>query len=66
MTMKTDHVVAESRLLAIKDLAGRLNVSVKTVRRLIDGKELKAHRIGRQWRIREEDYRRFLENRAYN
>ena len=63
--MKTDASAAEGRLLTIKDIAQRLHVSVKTVRRLIDGKELKAHRVGRQWRIREEAYRRFLQERAY-
>ena len=63
--MKPDASAAEGRLLTIKDVAGRLNVSVKTVRRLIEHKELKACQIGNRWRVREEDYRRFLQERAY-
>lgn len=56
---------AEVRLLTIKDVAARLNVSTKTIRRWIERRELAAHQLGRQWRITEKDYRHFLhDNRA--
>jgi len=44
-------------------IARRLNVSEKTVRRLIDRNELRAYRIGRQLRISEEELIRFLHTR---
>ena len=44
-------------------IARRLNVSEKTVRRLIDRNELRAYRIGRQLRISEEELIRFLDTR---
>jgi excisionase family DNA binding protein len=47
-------------------IARRLNVSEKTVRRLIDRNELRAYRIGRQLRISEEELIRFLDTqRSY-
>ena len=42
-------------------IADRLGVCDKTVRRLIARDELRAYRIGRQLRISEQDYFRFLE-----
>lgn len=42
-------------LLSVADVAERLDVSVKTIRRLIDSKSIAIHRIGRQIRISEAD-----------
>lgn len=42
-------------LLSVADVAERLDVSSKTVRRLIDSKSIAIHRIGRQIRISEAD-----------
>ncbi len=50
-------------LLAIKKVAKRCDVSVRTVRRWIDCRELIAHRLGRQWRISEADLAIFLATR---
>jgi excisionase family DNA binding protein len=41
-------------------IARRLNVSEKTVRRLIDRHELRAYRVGRLLRISEEELVRFI------
>lgn len=43
----------------IKDVAQFLRVSEKTVRRWIENKDLKAHKLGRQWRISDDDLRTF-------
>ena len=45
----------------IATIARRLKVSDKTVRRFIARGELRAYRIGRQLRISDQDYFRFLE-----
>ena len=48
-----------TRLLTIKDVAGDLNVSIKTVRRKIERGELRVHRIGRTIRIAEDELELF-------
>ena len=40
-----------ARLLSIREVAEYCAVSDKTVRRWIDRRQLRAHRLGRQWRI---------------
>jgi excisionase family DNA binding protein len=50
----------------IQHLANRLNVSVKTARRLIANGDIRAHRIGRQWRIFERDLDAYLATNANN
>lgn len=47
-------------LLSIQAVADLLGVSTKTVRRLIAGGDLAAHRIGGSLRISEEDLRAYL------
>ena len=47
-------------LLSIEKVAERCDISVRTVRRWIDCRELIAHRLGRQWRISEADLAAFL------
>jgi len=48
------------RLFPIADVADQLDVSSKTVRRWIDRGELHVHRLGRQFRISEDDLSFFL------
>jgi excisionase family DNA binding protein len=48
------------RLLTIEEVAARLGVSAKTVRRRVDGGELPVFRSGRVVRVREEDLRRYV------
>jgi len=52
-----------TRLLTIPAVAERLDVSAKTVRRLIAAAALVAHRIGRSVRVSEDDLRLFLNQR---
>ncbi len=49
-----------SPLLTIADVAERLRVNAKTVRRWIATGELPAYKVGRQWRVAEEDLWAFL------
>ncbi len=53
-----------SRLLTIPEVAERLRVNPKTVRRWIAGDELAAYRVGRQWRISEDQLMIFLRARC--
>jgi excisionase family DNA binding protein len=53
-----------ARLLSIAEVAEYCAVSEKTVRRWIDSKQLRALRLGRQWRIAPEDLESFLRTRA--
>ena len=50
-----------SGLLTLHDVADFLQVSTRTVRRLVDRGELTAFRIGRSIRVRHEDLRRLIE-----
>lgn len=50
-------------LLTIPDIARLFQVSTKTVRRWIDAGELRAHRLGRQWRISTSEVEQFLNAR---
>ncbi len=51
------------RLLAVNEVAQLLQVSTKTVRRWIERRELRTHRLGRQLRVAEEDLAAFLGQR---
>ena len=51
---------SRTQLLAIPEVAARMSVSVKTVRRLIERGELRVHRIGRVIRIAEDELVLFL------
>ncbi len=48
------------RLMTIPEVADRLQISVKTVRRLIEKRALIAHVIGAQYRVSELDLDRYL------
>jgi excisionase family DNA binding protein len=50
--------------ISIQGLAKRLGVSVRTARRLIRAGALRAHRIGRQWRVFEADLQDYLAGQA--
>lgn len=52
-----------SRMLSPVGVADALDVSVKTVRRWIDARELRAHKLGRQLRISVEDLDAFVKQR---
>ena len=61
---KRDKVPATpDHLMTIQNVADHCQVATKTVRRWIDGKELAAFRLGRQWRISDKDLKHFLRER---
>ena len=51
------------QLLSISAVAKRLDVSIRTVRRLIDDKSIAIHRIGRQIRVSEADLAAYVQSR---
>jgi excisionase family DNA binding protein len=57
-------VDADDRLLTVREVADAMRVSNMTVYRLIRAGDLKAIRVGRNFRIRESDVDRFLDDRA--
>ena len=54
----------DNKYLSIKQVAERLGVNKKTVRRWITNGQLNACRAGIQWRITEEDLQSFLNSPA--
>jgi excisionase family DNA binding protein len=51
------------RFLTVAEVAKQLRVSNMTVYRLIKAGQMRAVRIGRGYRLREEDVRRYLQQR---
>ena len=58
MGVKTD----ELKIYTVKEVAQILQTSRQQVRRMIQGEELAAVRVGREWRIPEEALKAFLDN----
>jgi excisionase family DNA binding protein len=54
----------EQQPFPIAQLAKRLCVSERTARRIVEGRELKVHRIGRRWRVFEPGFQNYLSERA--
>ena len=52
-----------ARYLTVREVAGTLRVSNMTVYRLINAGELPAVRIGKSFRLREDDVNRYLSDR---
>jgi excisionase family DNA binding protein len=52
-----------ARYLTVREVAGTLRVSNMTVYRLINGGELPAVRVGKSFRLREDDVNRYLSDR---
>ncbi len=52
--------------VTIEELAERLKISVRTVQRIVERKEISAIRIGRQWRFRKEWVDEWLETKTVN
>lgn len=51
----------EDRMMNIREVARFLNVSTKTVYRLLDRGELTAVKVGARWRIHPDAVREYLE-----
>lgn len=54
---------ASARYLTVREVAGTLRVSNMTVYRLINAGELPAVRVGKSFRLREDDVNRYLAQR---
>lgn len=50
-----------SRFMSVEEIAKDLGVTEETVRGYIRAKRLIAYRVGRDYKIRPEDYQKFLE-----
>jgi excisionase family DNA binding protein len=51
------------RLLTLSEAANLLQVSTRTLQRMIRNGELPAFKVGGQWRVRETQLRQWVENR---
>jgi excisionase family DNA binding protein len=51
------------RLLTLAEAAGLLQVSIRTLQRMIRSKRLPAFKVGGQWRIRESQLQQWIEHR---
>jgi excisionase family DNA binding protein len=58
----TKSLLRDRNLLSVASVAERLDVSSKTVRRVIAAGKLRAHKVGRQVRVSEEDLALYLAN----
>ena len=57
-------VAMTTEWLTVEVIARELGVNIDTVRSWIRQKKLKAYKVGRDYRIKREDYNKFLEERA--
>lgn len=53
----------ELRLLTLGEVAAILHVSKRTLLRMIQQKEVPAFKVGGQWRIRESQFRKWVEKK---
>jgi excisionase family DNA binding protein len=53
----------EKEYFSVKEIADKLGVSVDTVQGLIRRKELVAYKVGNTYRIKKEDFDKFMEER---
>lgn len=58
-----DQKLENIRLLSLADAARLLQVSTRTLQRMIRGKKLPAFKLGGQWRIRESQLQQWVELR---
>ena len=53
----------EKEYLSVKDVADLLDVTVDTVQEWIRQRKLIAYKIGREYRIKREDFNKFMQER---
>ena len=58
--------MADKRFLTVAEVATVMRVSKMTVYRLVHGGELPALRVGRSFRVREDDVNEYLRKSFYN
>lgn len=54
-------MVEKDKMLTVKQVAGMLNISVSSIYRLLDRKELPSYKIGGALRIKQSDVDTYLE-----
>ena len=64
--MVTPGDMSEARFLTIAEVAAMMRVSKMTVYRLVHGGELPAVRVGRSFRVTEEDVNEYLRKSFYD
>lgn len=57
------NTTSELRLLTLADAAGILQVSKRTLFRMIQQKQVPAFKVGGQWRIRESQFIKWVEDK---
>lgn len=55
----------ELRLLTLEETAEILQISKRTLLRMIQKKEVPAFKVGGQWRIRESQFRKWVEDKEH-
>jgi excisionase family DNA binding protein len=58
--------MSDSKFLTVAEVAAMMRVSKMTVYRLVHSGELPAVRVGRSFRVREDDANEYLRNSFYN
>ena len=58
-----DEKLEDIRLLTLSEAADLLQVSTRTLQRMIRNNQLPAFKVGGQWRLRETQLRQWVENR---
>ena len=58
-----EHKLENIRLLTLSEAADLLQVSTRTLQRMIRNGQLPAFKVGGQWRVRETQLRQWVENR---
>ena len=66
MAENTPGEMSEARFLTIAEVAAKMRVSKMTVYRLVHGGELPAVRVGRSFRVTEDDVNEYLRKSFYN
>ncbi len=58
--------ISEAKFLTVAEVAAMMRVSKMTVYRLVHNGDLPAVRVGRSFRVREEDANEYLRNSYFN
>ncbi|MFZ6005159.1 MAG: helix-turn-helix domain-containing protein [Actinomycetota bacterium] len=62
VVMRTDHTDEPVRLLNVAEVAARLRVTERFVRRVVAERRIAIQKVGRHVRFREDDVERFLDD----
>lgn len=59
-----DEMLSQGEWLSVEEVARRLKMDDETVRKWIRRKQLKAYKFGRDYRVRLNDFEKFIRERA--